>query len=641
MNNGNCVACNSACNGCSGSPTNCTACVPGFLLSGSVCTASCGAGAYYDTIATSCKTCPTTCSSCTSATVCTSCVNPLSNPVNGVCYNCIYPCTTCSSYQICSACLTGFYLSNSSCTTTCPNGATPVNGVCQCTFGVFQNGVCVSSCSSGYTNVGGLCVQCNSNCAQCSGSATICTSCQSGFVLNSVTGQCQINQNCVLGQYFSSLSNACTRICPSGLSYQDSMCLSQCLEGFIDNGFGACVVQPQTGGCSYPYFLDQGTCVSTCSVGSYPDSSTRMCIACSSNCFSCLTSTFCIACSSGFDVNNGICITGTNCIGGQYKYNGVCIQACPIGTVLNNGYCERVCPAGTYYYIQGCYSNCPSTASLLTNDACVASCPQGTTLNNGTCQTNSQLCPIGQFYSTSTSSCSSCQYPCTQCAYTPSYCTACSTGMIVNNNLCIASTGCSSGDYRDTNGNCQPCSVKCQQCISATVCSTCASGYQFNGYDCVIQLTNLQTITLTQTSISKRGNTVFISIRLPIIPNGLTSAQQNSFFIVIPSANDTVVLVNQWLDTTDNTLAWVAIQYATIPTLSTVFITINAQLLATAFANVGYIAGDNFLSVSISQSVATTPASVQIPASATNAQANTADQVPAANKALTNAVNNQ
>lgn len=322
----------------------------------------------------------------------------------------------------------------------------------------------------------------------------------------------------------------------------------------------------------------------------------------------------------------------------MYKLNGVCVQSCPIGTFLNNGYCQRICPAGTYYYMQGCYDVCPSISNLNTNDACVTSCPSGTSLNNGTCQTNSQSCPTGQFYNSQTQSCATCTYPCTNCQFTQSYCTACSSGLVLNSNRCVASTGCSGSTYRNANGNCSACPSKCQTCVSATECSTCASGYQFNGYDCVVALSNLKTVTLAQSSISKRDTTVFISIKLSLIPNGLTSTQINSFFIVVPSIADTVVKTNQWQDASDNTVAWIAIQYNQIPTLSTAFITINAQILANSYANVGYTAGDNFLAVSISQAIATTPSSVNIPASATNSNADPASKIPAGKNALTNAI---
>jgi hypothetical protein len=104
----------------------------------------------------------------------------------------------------------------------------------------------------------------------------------------------------------------------------------------------------------------------------------------------------------------------------------------------------------------------------------------------------------------------------------------------------------------------------------------CSSGFQFNGFDCVVILTNLRTLTLAQSSISRRDTTVFISIRLEIIPNGLSSNQINNFFIVVPSVNDKVVKVNQWQDATDRNVAWIAAQYETIPAQSTLFITLNA-----------------------------------------------------------------
>jgi hypothetical protein len=60
--------------------------------------------------------------------------------------------------------------------------------------------------------------------------------------------------------------------------------------------------------------------------------------------------------------------------------------------------------------------------------------------------------------------------------------------------------------------------------------------------------------------------------------------------------------------------------------------------LANSLANIGYTAGDNFLAVGISQAIGTTPANINIPASATNSAANYGDVVPAANRALSRAI---
>lgn len=95
--------------------------------------------------------------------------------------------------------------------------------------------------------------------------------------MNAVTGKCEVNKNCQFGQYFSAENNICTRICPIGYSYQDSVCVAGCLSGFKDNGFGGCVTLGSVSGCSFPYFYQQGTCVSTCDAGSFPNSGSRVC----------------------------------------------------------------------------------------------------------------------------------------------------------------------------------------------------------------------------------------------------------------------------------------------------------------------------------------------------------------------------
>lgn len=514
----------------------------------------------------------------------------MSKPINGVCFDCIFPCSNCTSFESCTGCLTGFNLFNGRCTSTCPAGSTATNGVCRCASGVFQNGACVTQCAQGFANINGVCTACVGDCAECSGTTATCTSCASGFVLNAVTSKCEVNTNCQLGQYFRSETRVCTRICPQGLSYQLTVCVSECLDGFRDNGFGACVEQKQVSGCSFPYFY-QDQCVSSCIAGSFPNSANRVCEACSSNCFSCMSAAFCTSCRSGYDLKDGICIVGKKCTGTQLKYNGVCLNTCPPGTILStNGYCERRCDPNSYFYLNKCYTTCPTVTKYRTDVACVATCPENYILEGAICKLSTQTCPSGEFYNAQTGACAVCTFPCTQCQFTQSYCTACGDGQTLSANRCIASNSCASGTFRGTNGQCQQCPAKCAQCVSATECSTCASGYIFNGFDCVLRLANLKEVAITQSSIFRRNNTVFIGVSVSIIPNGLTADQLNNFFNVIPSAATKVVRVNQWKDATQ-TLIWVAIEYETFPAgASNVFLALNAEKLGTALANVGYTA---------------------------------------------------
>lgn len=124
---------------------------------------------------------------------------------------------------------------------------------------------------------------------------------------------------------------------------------------------------------------------------------------------------------------------------------------------------------------------------------------------------------------------------------------------------------------------------------------------------------------MTQNALSRRGSTVFVSVKLSIIPNGLSNDQKNSFFTVVPSINDKVNKVNQWISSTDANTVIVAVDYATFPTsTSTLFIAINAAILSTSYANVGYTATENsFLSVVISNSISTAPSTLTVPLSST------------------------
>ena len=631
---GVCIACNPECNGCTGSCTNCINCAPGYYKCGALCVKTCPPNQFADVNAGLCVTCNPKCKTCSSLQFCTTCANPQAVPVNGVCNDCSYPCNTCSSGPaVCTSCVSGFNLIGTTCIAACPTGAYSSNGVCICNSGVIYSNQCVPSCPTGFGNIGGQCQQCGANCAGCSGSSASCTSCVNGYALDKVSGTCQLAPSCQFGQYYSQSSSSCTRICPQGTFFYENVCLTACLSGFNDNGVGGCVAAIPQSGCSFPYYLSNGVCISNCPSGTYPDATKRICLSCSSNCFSCLTNTFCYACNAGFDLRNGVCIASTvNCPSGQYRYNSVCYSNCPAGTCVQGNFCQRTCPAGTLAFNNGCYRTCPT--KFTTADACVDSCPTGTSLVNGVCQVGSQACPSGQFWDGTTSSCQNCQYPCSQCSLTASYCTACTAGLTLSQNLCVStSNSCGSGRYQDLNRQCQNCPAKCATCLSATICSSCAPGYNFNGADCIVALAQLRSITLSVSSVTKRGNTAFITVCPNIIPNGLSLTQQNNFFTVVPASADTnnVAYINQWVSTVDNGCVTVGVNYNTFPVQSTVFLAINAQSLASSYLSIGYTAdASSFVSAAVNINLAATPANVIPPSNAIFNTASSTSDVPVA-----------
>jgi hypothetical protein len=139
--------------------------------------------------------------------------------------------------------------------------------------------------------------------------------------------------------------------------------------------------------------------------------------------------------------------------------------------------------------------------------------------------------------------------------------------------------------------------------------------------------------------LSRRANTVFVSVKLTIIPNGLSSEQKNNLFLVVPSENSKVSKVSQWISATEANTVIIAVEYESFPaSISTLFLALNAQILSESLANVGYTASENsFISVVISNSIAQAPAGLAVPLSATASKANK-DIELSANKAIKNAV---
>jgi hypothetical protein len=130
------------------------------------------------------------------------------------------------------------------------------------------------------------------------------------------------------------------------------------------------------------------------------------------------------------------------------------------------------------------------------------------------------------------------------------------------------------------------------------------------------------------TNVARRDNVAFVTVKLNIVPNGLSPTQKSSFFLVVPNQGDKINFVNQWQ--VDANTFTVAITYATFPTQTAVFLAINAQLLANSYTSIGYTAdASSFVSASINVGLATAPASLTIPASTSAIAANSVNSVPA------------
>jgi hypothetical protein len=228
--NGSCRGCSITCSNCSATNiTACTSCAPGLSLVNSACVScpdkcltcnngictTCIPGYTPNSAGTcvlmceiSCATCadnqPSTCLSCyypgvlvgttcqlnttcNADSSCTDCGQGLGYVLVGAtCQQCnsISNCLQCDSSNACAICLNGFYINSTGLCASCSAGC----NVC------LSSTIC-SACAIGYTlpygQTQGQCLQCTSPCASCSGVATSCTSCLSGYTL---TGwKCQNN----------------------------------------------------------------------------------------------------------------------------------------------------------------------------------------------------------------------------------------------------------------------------------------------------------------------------------------------------------------------------------------------------------------------------------------------------------------
>lgn len=228
---------------------------------------------------------------------------------NGTCIICSYMCSSCvviNSISKCSVCSGSTYLDSS--TASCKNCA---NGALACTGPTV-----IIVCQTGYyrTNNTLFCLACPSNCQSCPSSNTICTSCNSGYYLNS--------SNC----YVCNLTNC--------LTCNSLNCLS----------------------CNTSYYVSSGTCKS-----------------CSSNCNKCSSSTACTTCAQGYYLVAGGCVKASTSIDNCNTFqNSTACSACISSYYLSSNLCypcSILCTACYGFHFGAC-TTCSSTSTLF-NQICL------------------------------------------------------------------------------------------------------------------------------------------------------------------------------------------------------------------------------------------------------------------------------
>lgn len=477
MPSGDCLACDSSCQACSGpSPDDCTVCLPSDLkiagrsdcykkcpnsyasLDGT-CLASCPEGHYNNTGV--CTACPFPCINCINATYCSSCSSGYLLYTN-ITNNCVKICNGSKYRDANNAC--------QACDNTCLECSGPSAHNCLvCNSSLYiYNGTCISKCPANTFALGSACYDCDKSCYNCTGASSLqCIACNTGYNYKDSYGNCY--EACP--GYLMSNSTLCVEDCPTHTYKNTNVCQpcdSSCLECGGPSAWD-CIA------CAKYYYNKK--CYTECPGNTYSNGSN--CYDCDSSCSSCsLASNNCTSCSSNY----------------PYSYQGKCYDQCPVYTFLPYK-CVDKCVLGfmpVANVCTPCDSSCLSCSGAL--EAC-SSCTPGMHLFNSTCV---YQCPSG-FYNHN-EICLACNSSCKACA-DQNFCTECNDSSLyldADKGLCVNECGpgtytydfkcvdhCPDNWYSDYNNACQMCSAGCKDCLNSSTCTGCYSGYYLYAGQCV------------------------------------------------------------------------------------------------------------------------------------------------------------
>ncbi|EGR31614.1 zinc finger lsd1 subclass family protein, putative [Ichthyophthirius multifiliis] len=321
---------------------------------------------------------------------------------------------------------------------------------------------------------------CSSPCFECITNDTKCTKCTGSYFLNDF--QCVTSNLCPSGKYAEIKTNKC--------EFCDTKICKTCTE-----------TPKKCTSCPIGAFLQDNTCKSNCSKGTYGNSTSGICEPCNSKCKSCVGPSIsdCSSCSPGSGYFNPI--------------TKICSFTCPVGYYQNNTYpddlqcskCQIGCDQcdnlstctlcnSSYFFLNGnCLTSCPSSYSKnIVNKICVKcndTCFQceDNEINNCTeCQGDKFLqdkqCKYtcnGKFYPNKTNNiCSQCHNFCEQCnGPTSLECTKCSGDLFLE-----------VGQFTNTCDSCDQTCTTCSLGNQPYQCDTC-SGILYLNLDNTCQQT--------------------------------------------------------------------------------------------------------------------------------------------------------
>ena len=388
-----CQTCDSSCVDCNfpGTSSNCTSCPSGSFLQTATgparCLATCPSSTYQDTINNICQTCDPSCDTCQSpgdSSSCLSCpfgsfLQSIPGPSGSFLLKTQGP-TQCMNIKRLLDNATNS--TNGTSNSTSENSTNSTNGTStNATNRTYSNST--NGTTNGTTNgSNGTNSTCDYSCEYCvfPNSSSSCTSCKSGYFLQSSPGPSKCLITCPTNTYTNTTNNLCQPCDNSCASCQPPGNSTSCTN------------------CTSGYFLQSAAtpnqCLTTCPPHTYKDKINAICLICDPSCKTCENSTtYCTSCQMGLYLTTGHeCLI--NCPSNEFKFSA-------------DGKCYLVCPDGYY--------------GNILDFTCVKNCPNGT------------------FIKSYSNLCESCSFDCQTCFQTSFYCGSCKYGWLAKAPYCSLS----------------------------------------------------------------------------------------------------------------------------------------------------------------------------------------------------------
>ncbi|KAI5622037.1 proprotein convertase subtilisin/kexin type 5, partial [Silurus asotus] len=470
---GDCITCEIGCQKCLGvNPAHCISCLNGYYEFTTSCHKICPEKTYGDDVYMMCSPCGDYCINCdesqcylcednfflSDGTCVAKCKEGFYADARGECEPCHHECRSCGGpyFDDCDSCEDEMRLLDGQCVS--------INQTIHC--GPFK-----------FLNEQGECEQCHSNCKLCWGPmADECNICNDGLFLVASSYIC--TSSCPAGTFGNKTTGHCED-CPPGCDKCDKA--QQCLK------------------CRSRLYLQNGLCVSNCSIG-YPEGG--VCRSCAERCVSCENEPgYCLSCEQQYLLHRHTCVV--HCPEGYYIKSNVCEQ-CPNSCTqcdekgqcsecekyyfLHDGMCLDDCPTAYFPNVhekkcERCHENCAACDGPDADDCISCSSPRDVRYN-GACLST---CPSATYQDKA--ECRDCDRSCLTCSGPhPSSCLSCKPNMRKDvNGHCEFYSTCSQNTFEDKDGQCKPCHPSCLRCSGAEehLCLSCGSDVYLHNHMCV------------------------------------------------------------------------------------------------------------------------------------------------------------